>query len=102
MSAPAVPGNTTDRIRRHLVGLKMPRALEALQMTLSRIEQGEGPARPATGAQRLVEPWMPGGDGRCEDLPRHRPDALAQPLCLERLEDVGEGAGGIGLHRSSI
>lgn len=36
-----VPGNTTDRIRRHLVGLKMPRALEALQMTLSRIEQGE-------------------------------------------------------------
>lgn len=42
MSAPqAVPGNTTDRIRRHLVGLKMPRALEALQMTLSRIEQGE-------------------------------------------------------------
>lgn len=33
--------NTTDRIRRHLVGLKMPRALEALQMTLSRIEQGE-------------------------------------------------------------
>jgi len=41
MSAPAVPGNTTDGIRRHLVGLKMPRALEALQMTLSRIEQGE-------------------------------------------------------------
>ena len=30
-----------DRIRRHLVGLKMPRALEALQTTLSRIEQGE-------------------------------------------------------------
>jgi DNA replication protein DnaC len=42
MSAPStVPGNTTDRIRRHLVGLKMPRALEALQMTLARIEQGE-------------------------------------------------------------
>lgn len=32
---------TTERIRRHLVGLKMPRALEALQTTLSRIEQGE-------------------------------------------------------------
>lgn len=30
--------STTDRIRRHLVGLKMPRALEALQTTLSRIE----------------------------------------------------------------
>ena len=42
MSAPVtVPGNTTERIRRHLVGLKMPRALEALQMTLARIEQGE-------------------------------------------------------------
>jgi DNA replication protein DnaC len=36
-----VTHNTTDRIRRHLVGLKMPRALEALQATLSRIEQGE-------------------------------------------------------------
>jgi DNA replication protein DnaC len=34
-------GGTADRIRRHLVGLKMPRALEALQTTLSRIEQGE-------------------------------------------------------------
>lgn len=33
--------NTTERIRRHLVGLRMPRALEALQTTLSRIEQGE-------------------------------------------------------------
>lgn len=33
--------STTDRIHRHLVGLKMPRALEALQTTLSRIEQGE-------------------------------------------------------------
>jgi DNA replication protein DnaC len=34
-------GQTTDLIRRHLVGLKMPRALEALQTTLVRIEQGE-------------------------------------------------------------
>lgn len=32
--------NTTERIRRHLVGLRMPRALESLQGTLSRIEQG--------------------------------------------------------------
>ena len=32
---------TADRIRHHLVGLKMPRALEALQTTLARIEQGE-------------------------------------------------------------
>ena len=34
-------GHTTEQIRRHLVGLRMPRALEALQMTLARIEQGE-------------------------------------------------------------
>lgn len=36
-----IANNTTERIRRHLVGLKMPRALETLQTTLSRIEQGE-------------------------------------------------------------
>lgn len=34
-------GATAERIRRHLVGLKMPRALETLQATLSRIEHGE-------------------------------------------------------------
>jgi DNA replication protein DnaC len=33
--------SVTDRIRGHLVGLKMPCALEALQATISRIEQGE-------------------------------------------------------------
>ena len=32
---------TAERIRRHLIGLEMPRALEALHMTLARIEQGE-------------------------------------------------------------
>ncbi len=42
--------NTTDRIRRHLVGLKMPRALEALQTTLARIEQGEVTALEAIDA----------------------------------------------------
>jgi DNA replication protein DnaC len=36
-----VSGATAERIRRHLVGLKMPRALETLQATLSRIEHGE-------------------------------------------------------------
>jgi DNA replication protein DnaC len=30
-----------ERIRRHLVGLKMPRALETLESTLARIEQGQ-------------------------------------------------------------
>jgi DNA replication protein DnaC len=39
MSAPA--NSSLDRVRRHLVGLKMPRALETLQETLSRIERGE-------------------------------------------------------------
>jgi DNA replication protein DnaC len=42
MSASAsIPGSSLDRIRRHLLGLKMPRALEALEHTLRRIEQGE-------------------------------------------------------------
>ena len=31
-----------ERIRRHLIGLKMPRALEALQTVQSQIEQGQG------------------------------------------------------------
>jgi hypothetical protein len=30
-----------ERIRRHLIGLKMPRALEALQTVQSQIEQGQ-------------------------------------------------------------
>jgi DNA replication protein DnaC len=37
----ALPESSLDRIRRHLVGLKMPRALETLESTLSRIAQGE-------------------------------------------------------------
>lgn len=34
-------GPTVEQIRRHLVGLRMPRALEVLQSTLSGIEQGD-------------------------------------------------------------
>jgi len=37
----AIPPSPIDRIRRHLVGLKMPRALEALDHTLQRLEKGE-------------------------------------------------------------
>ncbi len=37
----AVPGSTLERIRRYLVGLRMPRALEALDITLKRFEQGD-------------------------------------------------------------
>lgn len=36
-----MPAGTTDRIRHHLVGLKMPRALEILDNTIRRIERGE-------------------------------------------------------------
>ena len=39
MSSPT--DSSLDRVRRHLVGLKMPRALETLQETLARIERGE-------------------------------------------------------------
>lgn len=37
----AIPGSTLERIRRYLVGLRMPRALEALDITLKRFEQGD-------------------------------------------------------------
>jgi DNA replication protein DnaC len=37
----AIPPSPLDRIRRHLVGLKMPRALEALDHTLQKLEHGE-------------------------------------------------------------
>jgi DNA replication protein DnaC len=37
----AMPTSSLERIRRHLVGLKMPRALETLEATLARIEHGE-------------------------------------------------------------
>jgi hypothetical protein len=33
--------SSLDRVRRHLVGLKMPRALETVQETLACIERGE-------------------------------------------------------------
>lgn len=37
----SIPASPIERIKRHLVGLKMPRALEALDATLHRLEQGE-------------------------------------------------------------
>lgn len=37
-----IPSSPVERIRRHLVGLKMPRALEMLDGALGRFEQGEG------------------------------------------------------------
>src|ERR1700753_950444 len=37
----SVPASTLERIRRYLVGLRMPRALEALDAALNRFEQGD-------------------------------------------------------------
>ncbi|MDR5798207.1 IS21-like element helper ATPase IstB [Caballeronia sp. LZ008] len=37
----SVPSSTVERIQRYLVGLRMPRALEALDATLKRFEQGD-------------------------------------------------------------
>lgn len=48
-SMTSVPGSTLERIRRYLVGLRMPRALEALDSTLQRFEQGG--LVPARGAR---------------------------------------------------
>jgi DNA replication protein DnaC len=41
MSAAAIPSSALERIRRHLVGLRMPKALETLDHTVRRLEQGE-------------------------------------------------------------
>src|ERR687885_1093528 len=41
MSAVETVPATLDRIRRHLVGLKMPRALEVLEHTVRQLERGE-------------------------------------------------------------
>lgn len=38
-----MPTSTLERIRRYMVGLRMPRALEALDATLVRLEQGGSP-----------------------------------------------------------
>ena len=44
--------STLDRIRCHLVGLKMPRALEVLEHTLRQLERGEVSALEAIDALR--------------------------------------------------
>lgn len=37
----AITGSTLERIRQYMIGLRMPRALEALDITLNRFEQGD-------------------------------------------------------------
>ena len=41
MNAAAISSSALERIRRHLVGLRMPKALETLDQTVRRLEQGE-------------------------------------------------------------
>lgn len=41
MSGDTMAIGSTDRIRQHLVGLRMPRALEMLDHLLRRLERGE-------------------------------------------------------------
>lgn len=45
-----LPPATVDQVRRHLVGLKMPRALEVLDHTLRQLEQGQIAALEAIAA----------------------------------------------------
>lgn len=45
-----IPKAPIERIRQHLIGLRMPRALEALDATVARLEQGEASALEALEA----------------------------------------------------
>jgi len=58
-----------------------------------RIEQRQGAARPAAGAQCGIQPGMAGGDGaRPGDRLRHRSGkALAQAMRAQRFEQFGKG-----------
>ena len=53
-----------DRIRHDLVGLKMPRALEALDQIVRRLEHGE------VGALEAIDMLL-SSDGRCRELSEH-------------------------------
>ena len=52
--------STLDRIRHDLVGLKMPRALEALDQIVRRIEHGE------VGALEAIDMLLSGADAAGE------------------------------------
>ena len=57
MSAAETAPATLDRIRRHLVGLKMPRALEVLEHTVRQLERGEISALEALDTVARSPPW---------------------------------------------
>ena len=50
---------TLDRIRRHLVGLNMPRALEVIEHILRRIERGEISALEAIDTSASISSGVP-------------------------------------------
>ncbi len=41
MTSPGMPDNPVEQIRRNLVGLRMPRALEALEAVIQQLERGQ-------------------------------------------------------------
>ena len=41
MTSPGMPDNSVERIRHNLVGLRMPRALEALEVVIQQLERGQ-------------------------------------------------------------
>ena len=50
MRAQAAGPGTLERVRQHLVGLRMPRALEVLDHTVQQLERGE------IGAVEAIDP----------------------------------------------
>lgn len=82
--------STIDSIRKSLVGLRMPRALEALDATLRRIEQGE-----IDGIQAFDELLM-------EELTLRESRRIKAALMMARLTTIKTLAGSTSLssHRS--
>lgn len=62
---------TLDRVRRHLVGLRMPRALEALDHIVRQLERGEIGSLEAIDALLAEELTLRAKDRGC---PPARPD----------------------------
>lgn len=102
---PTAAFTTIDSIRHSLVGLRMPRALEVLDATLRRIEQGEidgiGGARrdPRRGAHVAREP--PCGDGPGDGAIDGHQDAPGNRLRLPAFPRprTDPGPGRVEVHR---
>lgn len=77
----ALPSTPLERIRHHLVGLKMPRALETLDATLQRVEHGE--ANTIEALESLL----------CEELSTRESRRIKMALKTSRLTNVKTIAG---------